>query len=77
MAEILSKIDMTENYMETLRKIPAGETRIYSSSNSDAYQGFKMAKSRLKKQQNADYVIERTKGKGKDTFKITRLENKK
>lgn len=62
--------------METLRKIPEGKTCVYYVLHSGVHQGFKMAKSRMKKQ-GVLFEIELIREKNKEFIKVTRLENKK
>lgn len=72
----VSEIVMVENYMETLRKIPDGKTCIFNVLHSGVHQGFKMAKSRMKKQ-GILFEIELIREKDKEFVKATRLGNKK
>ena len=70
----ISEIVMVENYMETLRVIPEGETRVYNVSHCGVHQGFKMAKSRMKKQ-GVEFAIKLKRERKKELVEITRLKN--
>jgi len=72
----ISEIVMVENYMKTLQEISPGETCMYKSPHSRAFQGFKMAKSRMKKK-GIDFTVELTNEGEQEFIKIKRLKKQK